>query len=73
VQSGGFASAHLHMARSVCRRAERSVSALAERGSVEPAVLQFLNRLSDFLFTAARFAAHEAGAAETVYRKAQEE
>ena len=42
VQSGGLASAHLHVARTVCRRAERSVVALAD--SVPPEIGKFLNR-----------------------------
>ena len=67
--SGGLASAHLHVARAVCRRAERSVIPLVSTGDVEPAVQIYLNRLSDFLFTAARFAAHKEGNEESIYQK----
>lgn len=55
-------SARLHMARSVCRRAERLVTALAleSEGAVEAEHLAYLNRLSDWLFTFARAANHAA-------------
>jgi cob(I)alamin adenosyltransferase len=51
-------AAHLHVARTVCRRAERLVSELvaAEAGAVTPEVLRYLNRLSDLLFVLARVA-----------------
>ena len=54
---GQPASAHLHMARTICRRAERAVLAVSERrgGRVNPALLQYMNRLSDFLFVASRW------------------
>lgn len=111
---GGLAAAHLHVARTVCRRAERAVVGLnsssmpneaegAEAAGkeestektghdhaedslgtvheklaqsetqhrVEPSVVKFLNRLSDYLFTAARFAAMKAGREETTYKKAR--
>jgi cob(I)alamin adenosyltransferase len=57
------AAAH-HLARAVCRRAERRAVALAEQAELDPAVLVYLNRLSDFLFVAARLANHRAGRAE---------
>eukprot|EP00887_Chlorella_sp_A99_P003214 scaffold9.g3214.t1 len=66
---GGQASAFLHLARTVCRRAERSVVPLVSAGAAEPAVVMYLNRLSDYLFTAARFAALRAGEPETVWQK----
>ncbi|GJP70613.1 hypothetical protein CLOP_g1530 [Closterium sp. NIES-67] len=100
--SGGMAAAHLHLARSICRRAERAVIAVAaedeemqqqqqqqkaQEGAtdgtdaassdsevavprIDPFVMRFINRLSDFLFTAARFAAQHACRTETVYKKA---
>jgi cob(I)alamin adenosyltransferase len=54
---GTPAAAALHLARTVCRRAERLVVDLAGRPDepVSPAVVKYLNRLSDFLFVAARF------------------
>lgn len=51
---GSRAGALLHLARAVCRRAERSVVGLAQRESVDPRVLVYLNRLSDLLFVLAR-------------------
>uniref|UniRef100_A0A1D2A1B6 Corrinoid adenosyltransferase MMAB n=1 Tax=Auxenochlorella protothecoides TaxID=3075 RepID=A0A1D2A1B6_AUXPR len=67
--SGGHAAAALHLARSVCRRAERAVVPLVGAGATDEAVGVYLNRLSDYLFTAARLAAKRAGAEETVYKK----
>jgi cob(I)alamin adenosyltransferase len=49
-------SAYLHQARTVCRRAERVCVALADEEDITPAALTYLNRLSDFLFVAARWA-----------------
>ena len=64
ILSGGSASgASLHLARTVCRRAERAVLSLG--GDVEPVVLVYLNRLSDLLFVMARAANHRAGVPET--------
>ena len=57
VLPGGHAgAAHLHVARTICRRAERKMAELAVRPAeqVSPAVLKYMNRLSDFLFVAAR-------------------
>ena len=67
--SGGKAASFLHVARSVCRRAERAVVALARNGCLDPEVMPFLNRLSDFLFMAARWVAMKEGKPETVYKK----
>ncbi len=67
--SGGLAAAQLHVARAVCRRAERAVVPLAAAGACERAVAVYLNRLSDWLFTAARVAAARAGRPEVVYKK----
>ncbi len=52
-------SARLHHARTVARRAERCMTALAEAESVNPAALAYINRLSDWLFVAARIANDE--------------
>jgi ATP:cob(I)alamin adenosyltransferase len=58
------------MARSVCRRAERAVVPLVRDDVTDAAVGIYLNRLSDYLFTAARYAALKAGEEETVWVKA---
>jgi len=54
-------SAALHLARTVCRRAERRVVPLVREGTVDAQVLVFLNRLSDLLFMMARAVNHRAG------------
>lgn len=65
ILAGGTpAGAMLHLARAVCRRAERSVLALGG-DAVEPVVLAYLNRLSDLFFVIARAINHRAGFAET--------
>jgi cob(I)alamin adenosyltransferase len=55
---GSAAAAHLHLARTVCRRAERLIVELKDKPgeSVTPAAIKYVNRLSDFFFVAARFA-----------------
>lgn len=61
---GTPAASHLHVARTVCRRAERRVLAHARDAEVAPTVIRYLNRLSDCLFTMARVANARAGVAE---------
>lgn len=51
---GCQASAQCHVCRTVCRRAERRILALGEQAEVQPELLQFINRLSDYLFVLAR-------------------
>ncbi|MDQ3858660.1 MAG: cob(I)yrinic acid a,c-diamide adenosyltransferase [Actinomycetota bacterium] len=63
---GTEAAALLHVARTVCRRAERRVAALAEQEAVNPAALAYLNRLSDLLFILARAA--NAGRPEALWK-----
>lgn len=58
---GSPGGAALHLARTVCRRAERRVVALAQQDEVDPDIIVYLNRLSDLLFVAARLANHRAG------------
>ncbi|XP_042562026.1 corrinoid adenosyltransferase-like [Clupea harengus] len=67
--SGGKSSASLHVARAVCRKAERSVAPIVRSGEADPDVAKFLNRLSDYLFTLARYAAMKEGAAESIYSR----
>ncbi len=64
---GSRLSANLHLARTVCRRAERRVVSLGEGEEaveIRPEVLRYLNRLSDLLFVLARYANHRAGVAD---------
>ncbi len=63
--SGTQVGAGLHLARSVARRAERLVVTLARIEDTNPAVLRYLNRLSDLLFVMARVANHRSGVKET--------
>jgi cob(I)alamin adenosyltransferase len=60
-------AAALHLARTVCRRAERSVVALAAADDVPLLFLRYLNRLSDLLFTLARLANHRAGTGDVTW------
>ena len=64
---GAMLAAALHHARTVCRRAERRVTALAARESVSPHVVHWLNRLADLLFMMARVANHRAGVPDRVW------
>ena len=61
---GSSAGAALHLARTVCRRAERRVIALGA-GAVDPVVVVYINRLSDLLFVMARAVNHRSGVQET--------
>ena len=61
---GSRGGAALHVARTICRRAERAMVSLG-REAFEPELLVYVNRLSDLLFVMARAANHRAGAAET--------
>lgn len=69
LQGGGPAGSHLHLARTVCRRAERSLQPLVRSGDVDKSAAVYLNRLSDYLFTIARVAAKLGGFSEDIYRK----
>ncbi len=62
-------SARLHVARTVCRRAERRCVALSAHETVGPLVIVYLNRLSDLLFALARQANHAAGVADVPWVK----
>ena len=65
VLPGGHSTiSQTHIARTVCRRAERLVVALNEESEVEPLVIQYLNRLSDFLFVYSRYLAKTLGVEE---------
>ncbi len=64
---GSPAGAALHVARTVCRRAERRGPRPSATARVEPTVLVYLNRLSDLLFVMARAANHRAAVPETIW------
>jgi cob(I)alamin adenosyltransferase len=65
---GSRIDAELHVARTVCRRAERVCIALGRVESVPEEAIRYLNRLSDALFVWSRWAGHRLGAAETLWR-----
>ena len=67
---GTDAAARLHLARTVCRRAERLVVRLAASEVVDPAVVRYLNRLSDLLFVQARAANAARGVADVPWKPA---
>jgi cob(I)alamin adenosyltransferase len=64
---GGKCGALLHVARTVCRRAERRVVSLSEEVELNPIVIEYLNRLSDFLFVMARVVNHREGKEEILW------
>jgi cob(I)alamin adenosyltransferase len=66
---GNRAAAACHLARTICRRAERSAWALAETEAVGEQLLRYLNRLSDLLFVAARSLARADGGNETLWQR----
>lgn len=66
---GSEAAAKAHIARTVCRRAERRVLDLAEEAYVDPLLLRYLNRLSDYLFILARYLNFMAGEEEIVWKR----
>jgi cob(I)alamin adenosyltransferase len=69
---GTAAAAYLHLARTICRRAERLIAELKDKPgeSVGAAVLQYVNRLSDFLFVAGRYA-NDKGARDVLWQPGQ--
>ena len=67
--SGGLAATSLHISRSVCRRCERLMAELFIQGKVDPAVYQYMNRLSDYFFTVARYSAMKTKNQEYLWEK----
>jgi len=70
---GGFAAAaYLHLARTICRRAERLIAELQDQAdeSITPEVLKYVNRLSDYLFVAARYT-NDKGARDVLWQPGQ--
>lgn len=66
--AGGHATSTTHLARTVCRRAERRVITLAREENVNPAVIGYLNRLSDLLFVIARLLARFENGEEVLWQ-----
>jgi len=66
---GTIAASQLHVARTVCRRAERLVVALNDESAPTMSSIAYLNRLSDYLFVAARFANHRAGVEDVPWHR----
>lgn len=64
---GSEAAARCHLARTICRRAERRIVKLSGEGDVNPVSIRYLNRLSDFLFVAARVIARADGGTEVLW------
>ena len=64
---GGAAAAHCHLARTICRRAERDAVTLSRHDAVRPEAVRFLNRLSDLLFVIARVLARAGGHGEVLW------
>nr|XP_028560785.1 corrinoid adenosyltransferase [Podarcis muralis] len=69
--SGGKSSTALHLSRAICRRAERCVIPLVKMGEADADVAKFLNRLSDYLFVLARYAAMKEGKQEKIYTRTE--
>jgi cob(I)alamin adenosyltransferase len=66
--AGGLAASAAHMARAICRRAERHLVALNQEEAMNEYGLAYLNRLSDYLFVASRILAREEGGSEVLWR-----
>ena len=65
---GALGAAQLHVARTICRRAEREATTLAAEEAIGEHVLAYLNRLSDTLFVMARYENYQRGVAEPQWR-----
>ena len=65
---GGMAASHCHLARTICRRAERETVTLSRHDAVRPEAIRYLNRLSDLLFVLARVLARASGHGEVLWR-----
>ncbi len=61
---GSVPVSNCHIARTICRRAERRIVQLSETAAIDHKIVQYINRLSDYLFVLARKVAHDSGTAE---------
>jgi cob(I)alamin adenosyltransferase len=66
--AGNAEVSHCHVARCVCRRAERYIVELSENDPVEPLVIAYINRLSDYLFVLARYIGFKSGIEECAWK-----
>lgn len=64
---GSELGSRCHLARTICRRAERKIITLSEESAVDPLVISYINRLSDYLFVAARYLNFIKGVEETAW------
>ena len=62
-----IANAHCHIARCICRRAERLAVGLLQHEEVDGNIIKYLNRLSDYLFTLSRYITHSKGTQEVIW------
>lgn len=68
---GGLAASHCHLARAMCRRAERTLVTLHKLKSINVKLLVYFNRLSDYLFVLARTVSKQAGAEELYWQSSR--
>jgi len=68
LSSGGTVASYCHLARTVCRRAERLVIKLSESNDVSPLILIYLNRLSDYLFVLSRKIGKDSNSMEIIWK-----
>ncbi len=69
IPGGHLISSHCHVARCICRRAERAIVKLDNLEPVKPIILAYINRLSDYLFVLARFLCHENRCTDTLWKR----
>ena len=65
---GGMAASYAHVARCVCRRAERIIITLSDKMQVQEIIIKYINRLSDYFFVLARKLAQDAGASDIIWK-----
>jgi cob(I)alamin adenosyltransferase len=61
--------AYCHIARTVCRRAERRMISLSRENTIDPLLIKYINRLSDYLFVLARKTAYDLSVGEVIWTK----
>ena len=71
--AGGDATAHCHMSRTICRRAERCVYSASKEQTINPQASAYLNRLSDLLFVVARVLARHENGSEVLWQPKQKQ